>query len=69
MQQQAASIHGRHLAGMTTGKSHQDTPHSLHQRSQPSTTAVHTDDFADLEEGGWSSGFDDSDDDMIGGPF
>ena len=28
------------------------------------------DDFADdLEEGGWSSGFDDSDDDMMGGPF
>ena len=23
----------------------------------------------DLEGGGWSSGFDDSDDDMIGGPF
>lgn len=68
VQQQAARIHGGHLAGMPTGKAHHDTLHLLHhQHSQPS--AVHMDDYADLEEGGWSSGFDDSDDDMIGGPF
>lgn len=52
---------------MSIGKAHQDNLDLLHQHPQPS--AVHTDDLTDLEEGGWSSGFDDSDDDMIGGPF
>lgn len=70
VQLQASRVHGRHssdFAGSTSDKAHQDTLHSLHQGSQPS--AVYTNDIADLEEGGWSSGFDDSDDDMIGGPF
>ena len=71
MELQAARIYGRpltELADFNSDITHQDKLHSLQQQTQPQ--AVHADEFVDdLEEGGWSSGFDDSDDDMIGGSF
>lgn len=69
MELQAAEIYGRplaELADFTSDVAHQDKLRSLHQQTQPQ--AVHADDYVhDFEEGGWSSGFDDSDDDIIGG--
>ncbi|KAL3161476.1 hypothetical protein ABBQ32_010357 [Trebouxia sp. C0010 RCD-2024] len=66
---QAAEIYGKplaELADFASDVTHQDELSSLHKKTLPGS--VHADDFVhDFEEGGWSSGFDDSDDDIIGG--
>ena len=69
---QAAKMHTKHSRKSVAGTRSPGVASSFEQVPMNPVQYQHNaqDDFADdLEEGGWSSGFDDSDDDMMGGPF
>lgn len=72
VQIQAARMHTKHSRKSVAGTRNPMVANNFDEVAMRPVHYQHNtqDDFADdLEEGGWSSGFDDSDDDMMGGPF